>query len=198
MFQSTERSGPAKRTPVRTALTLLRRSNKRPYSPKCRERLSGKSLRGLWRAGFGTTTVQERAFCAPFRRFVWPLVGWFESFQTVSRRSILGSSYKGSCIAEPPTCQNCRRAGIEYPPAPHLATSMDRYAGCRMDSRGPTFVCCTHVTPRWPDRPRTPLRLLLSTTYPQHQGSYPRFTPYLVRLGKSPMPRAQYALACQP
>ena len=56
------------------------------------ERLSEKSLGGVWSVGFGGATLQKQALCAPFQQFVRYSVREFESFQTVSRRSVLGNS----------------------------------------------------------------------------------------------------------
>ena len=54
------------------------------YSPSCLERLSEKSLGGVWSVGFGGATLQKQALCAPFQQFVRYSVREFESFQTVS------------------------------------------------------------------------------------------------------------------
>jgi hypothetical protein len=51
----------------------------------CRQRLSEKSLDGVWSVGFGGATLQKQALCAPFQQFVRSSAREFESFQTVSQ-----------------------------------------------------------------------------------------------------------------
>ena len=48
------------------------------------ERLSEKSLGGIWSVGFGSPTLQEKSLYASFERFVRSSVRELESFHTVS------------------------------------------------------------------------------------------------------------------
>src|ERR671911_1552554 len=48
------------------------------------ERLSEKSLGGLWSMGFGSATLQEQVLCAPFQQFESSSIREFDSFQKVS------------------------------------------------------------------------------------------------------------------
>jgi thioredoxin reductase (NADPH) len=66
-----------------------RRPGSCPYSPKCLERLSEKSLGGLWSVGVGVTRLQRQVFCAPFQQFVRSAVRAAKSFGTVSKPILL-------------------------------------------------------------------------------------------------------------
>src|ERR671917_751171 len=78
---------------TRETLGLLTNSREvRRCSPKCLERLSEKSLSGLWSVGFGSATRQERALYAPFEQFVRSLLLGSREFSDSLRRGILGSS----------------------------------------------------------------------------------------------------------